>query len=259
MADEHISYEMLQDMLRSERRSNKLTPVTARFWHDVRAFLEEVMALFREEQQKDPFSRRVMMVTDEVKHARNAVESIWALRERKMSLYALAQVRETSPQRPEGLTAEEQRIYDHILASLQAGRRSIIEGVRLPEPGQAPQQITPAPAVPAPATPVAAPPSQAPDATPTTAPATPEASAPEATRAPEAVPAQVAAEAPVPTVVPSDTPDVAQLTIKALSDIPAFVGPDMQTYLLKQGDVATVPEPIAKLLERRKKAAVLQV
>ncbi len=251
VADESISYEMLQDMLRSERRSNKLTPVNARFWHDVRAFLDEVMAMFREEQQKDPFSRRVMMVTDEVKHARNAAESIWALRERKMSLYALAQVRETAPARPEGLTAEEQRIYDHILASLQAGRRSIMEGVKLPDPGQAPvptiaptkgPSLPPTPTIEAPAPPVA----QAPT----------EQVEPEAASVAEA-PAPV--PTPEPTIVPADTPDVELITIKALSDIPAFVGPDMQTYLLKQGDVATVPEPIAKLLERRKKAAVLQV
>jgi hypothetical protein len=46
-------------------------------------------------------------------------------------------------------------------------------------------------------------------------------------------------------------------TIRALGDIPAFVGPDMQTYLLKAGDIASVPQSIAKLLERRKKAAIL--
>ncbi len=243
MADEHVSYEMLQDMLRSERRSNKLTPVQARFWHDVRAFLEEVMAMFREEQQKDPFSRRVMMVTDEVKHARNAAESIWALRERKMSLYALAQVRETSPQRPDGLTAEEQRIYDHILAALQAGRKSIIEGAKMPEPGKAPKPIEGPPEPQIGQAVKTAPPAPEPEPAPL----------PRETGLPEPEPE------PEPTVVPADTPDVPLITIKALSDIPAFVGPDMQTYLLKQGDVATVPEPIAKLLERRKKATVLQV
>ncbi len=245
MAEDRVSYEMLQDMLRSERRSNKLTPVQARFWHDVRDFLEEVMAMFREEQQKDPFSRRVMMVTDEVKHARNAAENIWALRERKMSLYALAQVREPTPNRPDGLTAEEQRIYDHILAALQAGRKSIMEGVKLPEPGKA--------GIPAPVVASTVAPSLPP--TPGTPPS--EAAPPQPVEAPAEPPAEVPAKEP--TVVPADTPDVQLLTIKALSDIPAFVGPDMQTYLLKQGDVATVPEPIAKLLERRKKAAVLAV
>ncbi len=37
-----VSYEMLQDLLRAERRSNKLMPVAARFWPDVRQFLDTV-------------------------------------------------------------------------------------------------------------------------------------------------------------------------------------------------------------------------
>ena len=50
---------------------------------------------------------------------------------------------------------------------------------------------------------------------------------------------------------------VSMVTIRALGDIPAFVGPDMQTYLLKAGDVASVPQSIANLLARRKKAALI--
>ncbi len=238
MADESISYEMLQDMLRSERRSNKLGPAPSRFWHDVRSFLEEVMANFRQEQQKDPFSRRVMMVTDEVKHAQQAAESLWALRERKMSLYALSQVREPNPQRPDGLTPDEERIYDHILAALQDGRQMILEGARLPERGRKPVQDKAAAPKPHQV-------AQAP------APPAPEPAPPEA-------PAE-AKEAPSPATVPADTPDTPLVTIRALSDIPAFVGPDMQTYLLKEGDVATVPEPIATLLQKRKKAAAIDV
>ncbi|HEX2065716.1 MAG TPA: hypothetical protein VHI93_02790, partial [Candidatus Thermoplasmatota archaeon] len=77
---EAVSYEMLQDLLRSERRSNKLVAVGPRFWIQVRDFLAVVTDAFRQEQAKDPFGRRVMMLTDEVKNARHAAESLWALR-----------------------------------------------------------------------------------------------------------------------------------------------------------------------------------
>jgi len=66
--------------------------------------------------------------------------------------------------------------------------------------------------------------------------------------APAAPPAEVQ-------VVQHDTQAGASIelvTIRALGDIPPFVGPDMQTYLLKSGDVATVPPSIAHLLVRRK-------
>lgn len=50
-----------------------------------------------------------------------------------------------------------------------------------------------------------------------------------------------------------------QLTIRALADIPPFVEPDnLATVRLKAGDVATVPTSIARLLERRQKAVVVE-
>ncbi|HLF17177.1 MAG TPA: hypothetical protein VI796_07090, partial [Candidatus Thermoplasmatota archaeon] len=76
-----------------------------------------------------------------------------------------------------------------------------------------------------------------------------------------AAPAAPVAPAPAaaPPRVPSDVAGGADLvTIRALGDIPPFVGPDMQTYLLKAGDVATVPKSIANLLVKRAKAAMVQ-
>ncbi len=70
--------------------------------------------------------------------------------------------------------------------------------------------------------------------------------------------APAAGEPAVPTTVPADTPAQEMVTIRALGDIPPFVGPDMQTYLLREGDFAMVPPAIATLLERRGKAEVMQ-
>jgi DNA replication initiation complex subunit (GINS family) len=244
---------MLQDLLRSERRSNKLMSVSTRFWRDVRAFLDEVTARFREEQEKDPFSRRVMLLTDEVKNARQAVESLWALRERKMALFALAQVKEGAKKRPDHLTPREQRVYDDVLETLRRGREAVLEGHAMPEPVGASMKEAPekGPAPAAPASP--------PEATPS-----PAAAVSSAAGEGEAAPDEGEQEAAVqaagkpPAQVPPDTPDDDMVTIRAVADIPQFVGPDMQTYLLKEGDVATVPKAIAGLLERRKKAAVIE-
>lgn len=223
--------------------------VPSRFWRDVRAFLEEVMARFREEQEKDPFSRRVMLLTDEVKHARQAVESLWALRERKMALFALSQVKEGGNKRPEHLTPREQRVYDDVLETLRTGRAAVLEGHALPEPVGAGRPE--APEVPAETARAEA---QAVGEEPAAPPAeeAPAAQAQDTEGAPRPAPTRA------PASVPPDTPDDDMLTIRATSDIPAFVGPDMQTYLLKEGDVATVPKAIAGLLERRKKASVIE-
>lgn len=247
---ETVSYEMLQDLLRAERRSNKLMPVSARFWILVRGFLEAITNEFRAEQAKDPFSRKVMVLTDEVKNARHAAESLWALRERKLAMLALAATKDRK--RPDGLTPDEAQLYERFVETLNAARAKQFEGL-LPPPSLQPPPMPVPSAAPNSLT---APPVQMP----IQEPVKPEARGP--------VLSVPAAPLPMPTpdggpgihVVPHDMKQpVDMLTIRALGDIPPFVGPDMQTYLLKAGDLATVPPSIANLLVRRNKAAIVNV
>ncbi len=230
-----VSYEMLQDLLRAERRSNKLMPVAARFWPDVRQFLDTVTQAFRIEQAKDPFSRQVMRLSDEVKNAKHAAESLWALRERKLAMLALAATRERKM--PEGVTPDEGALYHDFLILLEETRNRVFDGTV-----SAPSLQPPPLAVPSLA-PAAAPAIQMP------------LQERPALAAPVAAVAAVAPAVSVPADTlnaPTDT-----VTIRALGDIPPFVGPDLQTYLLKAGDIATVPPSIANLLVRRNKAAVI--
>lgn len=279
-ADEGITYEMLQDLLRSERRTNKLMPLTARFWAKLREFLATINEAFRVEQARDPFSRDVMKLTDQVKNARHAAVSLWALRERKLAMLALAQQRPGKA--PDGVTPEESELYQSMQASLQLSRDRVLPDLQapMPPPGMpalpgvppgatAPPLQVPVLELPQPRPPVA--PSVHPagsasslvgvppggSASPTLPGATTTAGPLPAGAAP--MPAQ-ATQAPQSVTVPTDVKgDVVQMvTIRALGDIPAFVGPDMQTYLLKAGDIAMVPESIARLLERRKKAALIE-
>ncbi len=223
MDDKGISYEMLQDLLRAERRSNKLTPVQPRFWSRVREFLVEVKEAFRVEQEKDPFSRKAMMLRDEVQHAKQAAESLWALRERKMALHALAHG--PGSEAPEGITRMETEMYDAFTATLAAGRERVLQGGPVPKPETPPSEPKAAPA---------------------------EVPAPEPAEAEPKAP-----EPAAPVEVPADTPSEDMVTIRAVADIPPFVGSDMQTYLLKEGDMAMVPKAIANLLERRGKAELM--
>lgn len=243
--DEAVSYEALQDLLRAERRSNKLMPLAPRFWTEVRGFLQAVTEAFRLEQAQDPFGRKVMRLTDEVKNARHAAEAVWALRERKLAMLALAATRERKP--PEGITPEESELYRRMLEGLDASRSRVFDGL-----------LPPAQAQPA-AVPASPPPTAATEA-PSPAVQMPITPAPVAPAPLPARPAPIPAPA-APAVVPPDTkgPAPEMVTIRALGDIPPFVGPDMQTYLLKAGDVATVPPSIANLLVRRSKAAVVNL
>ena len=233
-APQVVSYEMLQDLLRAERRSNKLMAVSARFWPMVREFLQTVTEAFRIEQAKDPFSRKVMMLSDQAKNAKHAAESLWALRERKLAMLALAATRERKV--PDGITPDEGALYIDLVNKLEETRGHVFEGTM-----SAPSLVPPPVHVPS-----AAPAPKAP----------PQVQMPVLERPAEAAPPAVAA---APIQVPHDTKAAPQelMTIRALTDLPPFVGPDMQTYTLKAGDIATVPPSIANLLVRRSKAAVV--
>jgi DNA replication initiation complex subunit (GINS family) len=222
--EEGVSYEALQELLRSERRSNRITPVPPGFWNQLQGFLRAVEDEFRDAQRDDPFSKKAIMLTDRIKNARHAAENVWALRERKLAMLALAHAKDGG--QPDGLTTREANLYDKLLRSLQENRVEIFGATRLPpakvkraeissrnEPGEAPE--------------------------------------------PAFVPEPEPEEEEFAPTVPADKPDEEMVTIRATSDIPPFVGPDMETYLLKQGDLATVPEGIANLLVRRQKASVV--
>src|SRR5687768_18231688 len=117
---------MLQDLVRAERRSNKLMAVPARFWPMVREFLQVVTEAFRIEQAKDPFSRKAMMLSDQAKNAKHAAEALWALRERKLAMLALAATQERKI--PEGITPDEGALYHDLVTELEKVREQVFAG-----------------------------------------------------------------------------------------------------------------------------------
>lgn len=230
MEEDEVSYETLQDLLRQEKRSNRLTPTHDGFWRRLQHFLQDIESEFLREQAKDPFSRKVSMLRDRVVHAQHAAESVWTLRERKIAMLALAHAKDGG--NTPGLTKKEQILYDGLVDILRSGRRTIFAGTSVEDTYSAPR----------PTASLAGP----------DVPEVPEA---DADQDMEAVP-----EPPeVPAEVPADIPDDGSITIRALGDIPPFVGPDMKTYLLQEGDLASVPKNIAELLIKRGKAVALQM
>lgn len=232
--EDGVTYETLQDLLRSERRSNRITPVNSGFWTQMQSFLRAVEDEFRDAQRDDPFSRKALMLTDRVKNARHAAENVWQLRERKLAMLALSHVKDGG--QPDGLTNREATLYEKLLRALQENRGEMFQT----------EHVAPVPTVAPPAPQAAAPVEPAPM---DEVPAEPEELEPPEDYEPEGFDGE-------PVAVPADKPDD-MVTIRATGDIPPFVGPDMETYLLKEGDLAQVPEGIANLLVRRGKASVV--
>jgi len=144
-------------------------------------------------------------------------------------MLALAATKERK--RPDGITPDEAELYRHFIETLDAARQSTFGGL-LPQPSLAPP---PAP-VPSPAPPSSPAPLQMPLAE--------KATPVPVLAAPAAPPAEVQ-------VVQHDTQAGASIelvTIRALGDIPPFVGPDMAdlpAQVGRRGDGAAEHRPPA--------------
>lgn len=247
MDGDEVSYETLQDMLRNEKRSNRLTPVADGFWRALQHFLQDIESEFLREQGKDPFSRKASMLRDRVVHAQQAADGVWTLRERKIALLALAHVKEGGE--PKGLTSKEKLLYNGLLDLLKTTRNGVFAGTAAEAVAKAIPTTRPRSAKELEVEAMAAQSKTVDD----------DAVSDPAPEADDVRDESDAPDVPAPAPrVPSDTPNDGQVTIEAIGDIPPFVGPDMQTYILKAGDMATVPENIAALLVKRNKAKIVQ-
>lgn len=257
MDGDEVSYETLQDMLRNEKRSNRLTPIQDGFWRALQNFLKDIESEFLREQGKDPFSRKASMLRDRVVHAQQAADGVWTLRERKIAMLALAHVREGGA--PKGLTTKEKVLYQGLLDIINTTRQGVFAGTAAEAVAKAALEAPTAPVKEEVEVAASEPPKSEPDTD-----ADADADAEEAVddhvdeAAKTETPEEPPVERPAKVDVPPDTPDDGQVTIEALGDIPPFVGPDMKTYNLKEGDMATVAENIAELLVKRNKAKIVQ-
>jgi DNA replication factor GINS len=225
MDGEPFSFESLSKQESMERKQPRLTRLEPEFWEHLGRYLQTLSGNLRAEAARNPTSRKIALLQDELRNATRKSESLWEAREKKITLHALKNSRTENAPPPENSLKAEQELFEELL---RAFRRSIPEVVRvLEKPGVF----------------VAAPP-------PVPVPAPGHAPAPSAPAAP-AAPAPASMPAPSP-----KSPDES-VTVRALVDVPPFVGLDGKTYRLKKGDVLTLPRRMVDLLSKRGQVAVM--
>lgn len=219
-----FTYETLSGQESAEKKDRKLTKLEAGFFRYVANYLEQLEIAYRREQEKNPSSKKAAFLVDELRNATNKAEELWKAREKKIVAFAQVDGRRDPPSPPpENLTREESALYQALVGLLKE------QWVRL-----LPQRTGPG-QPPSPGRPVVAP-----------APA-PAASANPAPAAASPMPA-----APSPATGPDEL-----LTVRALVDIPPFIGFDGKTYRIKKGEVLSLPGKFAKILRDRNQAALV--
>lgn len=227
--DGPFTFETLSSQESLEKKSRTLTKVESSFFRYVANYLDQLETAYRKEHAANASSKKAAFLIDELRNAQNKAEELWKAREKKVVQFALVNARkDPMPPPPENLTREESDLYHQLVNMFRAQWQRL-----LPQRSAA-------------LGPVVAPASRNPAATPVAA-------APVAAMAVQQT-AQMATNAATTTATVSNQE---VQTIRALVDIPPFVGFDGKTYRIKKGEVLSLPKKFAAILKDRNQAALV--
>lgn len=212
-----VHFEILSTQEALEKKDRKLTRLEGTFFAQVVAYLDRLEQSVKKEQEKSPRSKKVDFLADELRNATNKAEELWKSREKKIVNFAQVDARKDPPPQPPEHLTKEEGLFYQALLGIFREQWHRILPSR-PVPSGAPVAPLARPAAPTP------------------------------------VPAPTATPAPTPAVEASG--DEMQ-TIRALVDIPAFVGLDNKTYRIKKGDVLSLPKRFVKILKDRGQVSVV--
>lgn len=221
-----FDYTKLRSLERRERQSPELMNIGDDFFEKALGHIRQLKARLEQERQKNPSSKKVLLISDELRNTERIWKSIFERREKKVVQAALSAARGGS-HTPKYLTRQERRFYDRLVALLRENRERILEG------------------------------ETSGDAQPAAASSTDGETRKEADTAPPP-------EEKEPETRPADETGGAEeqerdVTLRMLQDMPSFVGSDMNNYALEKEDVVVLPEKTAAILVERGAAEQITV
>ncbi|MCD6512756.1 MAG: DNA replication complex GINS family protein [Thermoplasmata archaeon] len=121
-----LGYSKLRNIEQNEKSSAKLTNIGADFYQQAGMYIQELEEKIEEERVKNPSSRKITLLSDELRNARRILNNIFERREKKIVLNALMAAR-GGEKSMENLTREEKIFYDRLVELLEENRRNIFE------------------------------------------------------------------------------------------------------------------------------------
>ncbi len=121
-----MNYSKLRNIEQKEKTSPFLTDVGLDFYKEAAQYIKELEEKIEEEKLKNPASKKLVLLTDELRNTKRIWENIFERREKKIILLALAAIRGGKTM-PENLTREEKIFYESLLNLLKENRKRIFE------------------------------------------------------------------------------------------------------------------------------------
>ena len=121
-----LSYSKLRNIEQREKASPFLTDIGPDFYKQAIQHIKELEERVEEEKIKNPASKKLVLLADELRNTKRVWENIFERREKKIVLAALSAVR-GGKAIPENLTREEKVFYDALVSLLKEHRKRIFE------------------------------------------------------------------------------------------------------------------------------------
>lgn len=123
-----VNLDELQSVRDRERQTDKPQQLRESFYEDVGAFIQQLRAERDRvaERTGDPYAPEAMQLKDEIDAARQLVEDIHERRIGKVVKAASLDAADLSPE-VDGLTAEEQELFDALVADIERHRAQVLD------------------------------------------------------------------------------------------------------------------------------------
>jgi len=123
----NFSYAKLRSLENMERQSPELTNIGNDFYKEVLKYIRELEKRFEEENNKNPHSKKIALISDELRNTKRIWKSIFERREKKILQAALSAAR-GGTHIPKFMTDQEKIFYENLLKILNENRKAILGG-----------------------------------------------------------------------------------------------------------------------------------
>ncbi len=121
-----LTYSKLRNIEQNEKMVSSLTNIGIDFYQEALSYIGELEEKIEDERRKDPASRKLLLLSDELRNTKRILNNIFERREKKIIMAALLAARATRKP-PENMTREEKIFYENLVELLKENRRKIFE------------------------------------------------------------------------------------------------------------------------------------
>lgn len=125
--DDGVAYEAIKSKLDKQRRANQPIHLHPSFYDDAHDYLADLREEYENAHDRDPASKEVRILQDELFRAREALNDLFDSRAKRILTHAMSQASELDIK---DLTPEERHLFQNAREQVEATRNQVLEGAK---------------------------------------------------------------------------------------------------------------------------------